>query len=295
VAEKSELRAQISQLADRQLGHVARRQLLELGATPSWIRDQILRGYLIPVHAGVYAVGHVPRGALCRAMAAVLACGEGAALSHWSAAASWDVAEWPAAMEVSAPRRRTRPGLITHRSRTLTGREIRRRHGVRVTSPLRTVLDLQPRLSDDRLVRLVNDLRTRQHMRASAFDELCARSTRIYRLLGDSGLTESELEDLFRRFVTRHRLPMPQLNRWLRIGGRWRRLDAFYPEAGLIIELDSWTFHRDRASFERDRAKDAAALAEGLRTLRGTDRRLRTDGRDEAALIRRLLGGGTDR
>jgi very-short-patch-repair endonuclease len=289
VAEKSELRAQIRQLADRQEGHVTRWQLLELGATPSWVRDQVRRGYLIPVHAGVYAVGHVPRGARCRAMAAVLACGEGAAISHWSAAALWEVAEWPPALEVTAPRRRARPGLITHRSKTLAAHDLRRLHGIPVTSPLRTVLDLQPGITDNRLVRLVNDLRTRKHLRATAFDELCMRSVRIYRLLGDSGLTESELEDVFRRFVTRHRLPMPDLNRWLRIGGRWRRLDAFYPNARLIIELDSWQFHGDRASFERDRAKDAVALAEGLRTLRGTDRRLRRDGREEAAIIRRIL------
>lgn len=289
MSEKSELRAQIRHLADRQRGHVARWQLLELGATRSWIRDQILRGYLIPVHAGVYAVGHVPRDAQCRAVAAVLACGEGAALSHWSAAALWDIAEWPAALEVTAPRRRSRSGLITHRSKTLTSHDLRRRHGVRVTSPLRTVLDLQPGVTDDQLVRLVNDLRTRKHLRATAFNELCTRSVRIYRLLGDSGLTESELEDLFRRFVARHGVPMPQLNRRLQIGGRWRRLDAFYPEAGLIVELDSWQFHGDRASFERDRAKDAAALAEGLRTLRATDRRLRGDGSGEAAIIRRIL------
>jgi very-short-patch-repair endonuclease len=289
VSEKIALLGLILQLAGRQSGYVTRRQLLELGASRTWIHAQITRHYLIPVHAGVYAVGHVPRAAHCRAVAAVLACGEGAALSHWSAAALWDGAEWPPVLEVTAPRRRSRPGLITHRSRTLTSHELRRRHGVRVTAPVRTVLDLQPRVTDDRLVRLVNDLRTRRHLRATAFDELCARSARVYRLLGDSGLTESELEDLFRRFVSRHRLPMPQLNVWLRIGERWRRLDAFYPEAKLIIELDSWTFHGDRASFERDRAKDAAALAEGLRTLRGTDRRLRRDGGEEAATIRRIL------
>jgi hypothetical protein len=66
VPGRGDLRAQIGHLADRQLGHVARWQLLELGATRSWIRGQIVRGYLIPVQAGVYAVGHVPRGGHCR-------------------------------------------------------------------------------------------------------------------------------------------------------------------------------------------------------------------------------------
>lgn len=287
----SALRAQILQLAGRQLGYVTRQQLLELGATSSWIRDQISAHYLIPVHAGVYAVGHVPRHAHCRAMAAVLACGEGAALSHLAAAALWEAAEWPATLEVTAPGRRSRPGLVTHRSRTLDPHELRRRHGVRVTPPVRTVLDLQPRIGDDRLVRLVNELRMARHLRDSGFRELTERSARVRRLLGDGGLTESGLEDLFRRFVARHGLPMPEVNVRRVIGGRRRRLDAFYPEAKLIVELDSWRFHQDRASFERDRAKDAMALAEGLRTVRSTDRRLRGEAAEEAALIRRILAG----
>lgn len=70
---------------------MTRAQLLALGCSSRWIDSQIRQGLLIPVHAGVYAVGHVPRHAHCRTMAAVLACGEGAAASHWSAAALWEV------------------------------------------------------------------------------------------------------------------------------------------------------------------------------------------------------------
>jgi very-short-patch-repair endonuclease len=175
------------------------------------------------------------------------------------------------------------------RSRTLVLSETRRRHGVPVTSPLRTVLDLQTRLTDARLTRLVNDLRTATHLRTTAFEELCGRSRRIDRLLGDGALTRSSLEDLFRSFVARHGLPMPEINLRVRIGGRMRELDALYPAPRLIIELDSWKFHGDRASFERDRAKDASALAEGFRTLRTTHRRLSEGGEDEAALIREIL------
>jgi hypothetical protein len=290
VAEKNPLRGKILQIADRQLGHVTRAQLLALGCTRRWIQSQIARGLLIVVHAGVYAVGHAPRGAHPRAMAAVLACGAGAALSHWSAAALWGVAEWPAALEVTAAGRRARPGLVTHRSRTLTAHDVRRRHGVPVTSPGRTVLDLQSQLDDARLVRLVNDLRTAGHLRATAFAELCRRARRVERLLGDGGITRSALEDLFRAFVTRHGLPMPEPNARVRIAGRMREVDALYREAGLIIELDSWRYHSDRASFERDRAKDAAALAAGFRTLRSTRRRLSAGGQQEAATIREILG-----
>lgn len=109
------------------------------------------------------------------------------------------------------------------------------------------------------------------------------------RLLGDGALTRSALEDLFRAFVARHGLPMPELNARVRIGSRMREVDALYRQARLIIELDSWTHHSDRASFERDRAKDAAALADGYRTLRSTHRRLSQGGAQEAATIREIL------
>lgn len=284
------LRAAISTIADRQLGHVTRAQLFALGATAGWIRSQMRLGWLVRVHAGVYALGHVPRHAHARAVAAVLACGEGAALSHAAAAALWDVARWPRVLEVTAPRERRRPGLITHRSCTLGDRDLRTHHGVRVTSPVRTVIDLAPRLTDARLVRMVNDLRVAGHLGTTAFAELCSRSRRIERLLGrDVGQrpTRSELEDRFRAFTSRHRLPMPVTNALLPESGR--EVDALYPDARLIIELDSFDYHSGRAAFERDRAKDARALADGYRTLRITDRRLRHGGGREAQTIRRIL------
>lgn len=281
----------IARIADRQLGHVTRVQLIALGCSSRWIETQLALGLLIRVHTGVYAVGHVPRHAHCRAMAAVLACGEDAVASGWSAAAFWDAAEWPAVCEVTSPHHRRRPGILTHRSRTLQRGDVRRRHGVPVTSPARTVLDLQSQLSDARLARLVNDLRAAGHLGPTAFGDLCRRSPRVNRLLGDEGrsMTRSELEDLFRGFVKRHRLPMPELNVRLRIGGRVREVDALYRQARLILELDSWRYHGNRTSFERDRAKDALALAEGFRTVRSTHRRLSLEGTEEAAMIRAIL------
>ena len=250
------------------------------------------RGELIPVHAGVYAVGHVPRHAHARSAAAVLACGDGAVLSHAAAAALWGVHEWPATLEVTAPHERRRPGIRTHRSRTLSRREIRTHHGVRVTAPVRTVLDLSPRLSDVRLVRVVNDLRVAGHLGPSATTELYARCPRVNRLLGGGDghgapgrPTRSELEDRFRAFTTRHRLPMPETSAML----NGREVDALYRRERVIVELDSWLHHADRAAFERDRAKDAAALADGHVTVRITDRRLARGGVTEAATIRRIL------
>ncbi|HTU28450.1 MAG TPA: hypothetical protein VMF07_03650 [Solirubrobacteraceae bacterium] len=288
------LRAQISTIADGQLGHITRGQLLALGVTPSWIRSQIRLGWLIPVHAGVYALGHVPRHALARAFAATLACGEGSALSHAAAAALWGAQPWPRLIEVVAPYERRRPGIWTHRSTTLTPQHVRTHQRIRVTTPARTVLDLQPRLTDPQLIRLVNDLRNLNHMHAGAFTELCTQSRRVNRLLGAATdddaperPTRSWLEDRFRRFTQRHDLPMPVVGAVLPHNGR--EVDGLYPTQKLIVELDSWRHHSSRASFERDRAKDADALAHGYRTLRVTDDRLNRDGTEEAARIRRIL------
>ena len=292
---------EISRLADRQHGHVTRRQLLSLGLGPRAIEYRVRIGELIAVHAGVYAVGHVPRHAHARAAAAVLACGDGAVLSHAAAAALWGVQPWPVVMEVTAPRERRRPGIATHRSRTLGRREVRTQHGVRVTAPARTVADLAPRLTDARLIRVVNELRVAGHLGPSATIELYTRCPRVNRLLGDGDgdgdgtrtgapgrPTRSGLEDRFRAFTSRHALPMPEVNARLPVNGR--EVDALYRRERLIVELDSWRFHSDRAAFERDRAKDAAALADGYVTIRITDSRLRHGGAAEAATIRRILG-----
>jgi hypothetical protein len=293
VPRKCPPRTEIAELADRQFGYVKRTHLLALGAGPEWIRSQMTRGWLIRVHSGVYAVGHVPRHVHARSFAAVLACGEGAVLSHASAAALWGAGGWPRTPEVSSPRQCRRPRIRAHLSRTLGGRDTRTHQGIPVTSPVRTVLDLQQRLADPQLVRLVNDLRIAGHLRSGAFAELCRRSRRVERLLGGENArdperpTRSWLEDRFRRFTARHGLPMPQTSATLAHNGR--EVDALYPEQRLIVEVDSWSFHSSRASFERDRAKDADALAHGYRTLRVTDERLSRDGAQEAARIDRIL------
>ena len=255
--------------------------------------------WLIRVHAGLYAVGHVPEHAHAQAYGAVLACGEDVALSHASSAALWDAGKWPQVPEVTACRQIRRPGIHSHQSRTLARGDVRSHLGIRVTSPARTALDLQPRLSDPQLVRLVNDLRVAGHLRSGAFVSLCARSPRIDRLLGSGAEgagdgtpgrpTRSALEDTFRRFTARHGLAMPVIGAILTHNGR--EVDALFVEQKLIIEVDSWAFHSSRASFERDRAKDADALAHGYRTLRVTNERLSLDGADEAARIERILAG----
>src|SRR5579872_575571 len=105
------LERQIAALAKRQRGYVTRPQLMELGLTEKAIRWRAKTGRLIVVYAGVYAVGHVPSLLQDQAMAALLACGTGAVLSHGTAATVWGIFKaWKLPFEVTAAGRHTHKG-----------------------------------------------------------------------------------------------------------------------------------------------------------------------------------------
>ncbi|MFZ1997711.1 MAG: hypothetical protein WAU75_26570, partial [Solirubrobacteraceae bacterium] len=162
---------------------MTRQQLLDLSVPSATIAYWVSNCRLVQVHAGVYALGHQQHTALARAMAAVLACGgDHAVLSHDSAAALWGVRTWPSSPEVTAPHHRRRPGIHTHRTHTLSRHDIRRHHNIRVTSPSRTILDIQGRLTDKQLVRAINELRLHKHLRATVarspeFGPVCVRAS----------------------------------------------------------------------------------------------------------------------
>ena len=167
-------------LALKQHGYVTRLQLLALGMGPGGIKYRIKTGGLIPVYAGVYAVGHIPVAPEARAHAAVLACGDGAVLSHGSAAALWKyVKRWTPPYEVIATWDRRREGIKAHRSTMLTRRDVTRQLGVPVTSPARTVFDMAPRFSTDPAFRrFVNDARLTYTLHLSDLAELLDRHPR---------------------------------------------------------------------------------------------------------------------
>ncbi len=285
----------IAALARKQHGYVTRHQLLALGVGRRAIEYWVGVGLLIPVYAGVYAVGHIPSGQESRAHAAVLACGAGAVLSHGSAAALWKYAKhWTPRFEVIATWDRRRQGINVHRTKTLTRRDITRQLGVPVTSPARTVFDMTPRLKTDAAVRrFVNDARLTRTFHVSDLAELLARHPRhpaTKRLTSflegaRSGPTRSEFEDAFTDFASRYGLPAPITNTEL-LG---YEIDALFPEHRLIVELDGWDFHSDRATFESDRDRDAELLAAGYQTVRITWERLKSQPAREAARLRRIL------
>lgn len=265
---------------------MTRQQLLDLGLPSATIARWLENSRLTAVHTGVYALGHAQHTALARAMAAVLACGDGAILSHDSAAALWGVRTWPATPEVTAPHHRRRKGIRAHRTQTLTRTDIRRQHGIRVTSPSRTILDIQGRLTDKQLVRAVNELRLQKNLRAKELKRLLQNSARIRNLIDpEQNPTRSGNEDAFVAFCRNHGLPIPRTN--VKLFGR--EVDALFEAEKVIVEIDGWDTHKSYKSFESDRKHDAVAAEEGYLTVRVTSARLADDPQAEAERLSRTL------
>jgi hypothetical protein len=285
----------VAALAARQHGNATVVQLRDAGWDDSAILYRVRAGRLFREHTAVYSVGRPAKTALERAAAAVLACGPGAALSHRSALCLWGFAErWHAPpYDVVVTKDRRPKGINVHVCRGLTRKDFRTRHGIRVTSPARTILDNAPTLPQDRLRRIVNDkLRTGELSLAAITDVLVRfalhRGTKLLRAIVDDvadGLTDSEFEDAFRAFCPRHGLPVPEFGVY--IAGH--RTDALFRDAKLIVECDGWAFHNTRERFERDRDRDADTLAAGYATVRITKRRIRGAPEREAARLRKIV------
>ncbi len=287
---------QIAALAKRQGGHVTRVQLLKIGLGPDAIAHRLRMGRLIRVYYGVYAVGRLPTTRRDQAAGALLACGADAVLSHASAAALHGIYKrWPLPLELTTTGDRRPRGLRVHRTSSLFGTEITQHHGLRVTTPARTVLDIAPALATSRLTRIVNDLRLERRLTLDELRGLIERHPRhrgarqIAPLIAeDRGPTRSELEDAFWRFISHYDLPRPILN--ARIDGY--EVDAYFPLERVIVELDGYEVHRTRKKFESDRARDVHFLAnQGIPTVRLTDLRMRHRGDQEAADLHKILEG----
>jgi very-short-patch-repair endonuclease len=265
----------VAQIAARQHGVVSTEQLLRAGLSRSAITRRLRAGRLHRVYRGVYAVGHPGLSTEGKWMAAVLACGDGAALSHRSAAELWrllEVADGPVHATVPvAGGRRSRPGLRIHRVPSLTPADTTRRQGIAVTTPARTLSDLRSVLSRDQFGRAV---------RQAEFRRLPIDATG---LLPDR--TASELERIFLRLVRRYRLPIPEVN--VRVGGY--EVDFLWREQRLIVETDGYRYHRGSAAFEDDHMRDNRLMALGGTVLRFTYRRVVEAPEEVAALVRMHL------
>ena len=279
-------------LAERQHGVVGHRQLLELGLGASTIQRRVAAGRLHPIHRGTYAVGHPTLRGLGRWMAAVLACGSGALLSHRSAAAHLGLL--PSArssIDVTVERnRRGGRGIIVHRTRRIDAADRAVQDGIPVTSVMRTLVDLADVVSRRQLQQAVEraelrgafDLRSLPDLRGRRGRGILESLLDAYR---DPPPTRSELERRFVEFYRRAGLPAPAMN--VVVAGYL--VDAAWHGQRLVVELDSYAHHGTRTAFEEDRRRDAALQLAGYRVLRVTHRRLEAEPAGVSRSIRALL------
>jgi very-short-patch-repair endonuclease len=263
----------IARIAARQHGVISRRQLVDAGLTKFAIHRRAQAGRLHRIHRGVYAVGHPGLSPEGKWMAAVLACGEGALLSHRAAGALWQLLPPPSQIDVTVSGhagRERRDGFVVHRSKTLGPADSTIRDRIRVTSPRRTLADLRAVLPKEE------------------FNE-AVRKAELRRLpvgpLAESDRARTRLESRFLSLCRRHRLPAPEVN--VQIGAD--EVDFLWWNRRLIVEVDGWETHRTRAAFESDRARDARLAVLGYSVLRFTWRQVTEEPGKVAATARALL------
>jgi hypothetical protein len=287
----------IAGLAGRQHGVVARWQLAELGLGRGAIDLRIAAGRLHRVHAGVYAVGHRVLSQRGRWMAAVLACGPGAVLSHRAAAALWGVRR-SSALEVTSPRHRRRPRIITHR-RVLAPDEVTTRAVIPVTTITRTIFDLAAVSPFHDVEAAVNQAEYDEIKDCLSLAALAARyphrrgQATIKRLIAEhrigTTMTRSDLEQAFLAFLDANRLPRPdRTNTHIEAAGRLHECDVVWYRERLIVELDG-PGHRTTRAFHDDRKDDRALKVAGWTVIRVTELHLTIDRRQLAADLRQLL------
>jgi hypothetical protein len=297
VAGSDAATAAIRELAERQYGVVAWRQLAELGLGKRLIVARVERGLLLPIHRGVFALGHRSVGLRGRWMAATLACGPSAVLSHGSAAHLWGVRDSSGPIEVTRRSGHRRPhGVWLHQTRRLPPEQVTVVDGIPVTSIERAFVDMAARLDSRQLER---DLVTADRNRLLDWTELRLLveeavgkwgRNRLRRVIAEvdprAADTLSPLEVDFLALCRRADLPAPEVN--VRVEGRL--VDFCWPASRLIVETDGYRYHDDRPAFERDHESTVALMNAGYKVLRATYRMLQRDPEPFLRLVRDSLG-----
>ena len=293
---------EISQIAVRQRGLISLEQLRRLGISKDAASKRVAAGRLYRVHEGVFAVGYPLLSSHGRRLAAVLACGPNAVLSHRSAAALWGLREdRRTSIDVTAPNRRGRiPRCIdAHRDGALTGVDRTVLHGIPCTTVPRTLLDLAAVIPVWELKKAISEAEVLRLLDHAAVRQLIKRSrgrrgvARLRMLLDDihplTKRTRSEMERLFLDMCARACLPEPEVNVKLDVDGRRLEPDFFWRDVGLIIEADSRRYHDTDSAFQSDRRREQRLLLAGWRVARCTWEQVEREPRDLAETIRRLL------
>jgi very-short-patch-repair endonuclease len=270
----------VAETASAQWGVMSLDDLRRCGLSPSAVSDRVAKGVLHRVHRGVFAVGHPNLRLEGRLLAALKACGEDAVLSHFSAAALWDVVGWDDRHpEVTVVRSGTRVhrGIRVHRTQALDARDVTRHKGIPITSPARTLVDLAAILDERPLRRAVREAQARQRVNVRQLLEAMTRLgprrgvRKLGRIItGGAAPTRSELEDVVLDLILRGGLAHPDVNRPLIVGGRRVVPDFRWPDQHLVLEADGAAWHDNDVTRQDDAARQAWLEAHGERVVRVT-------------------------
>jgi very-short-patch-repair endonuclease len=279
---------------------MSRQQLLAAGIEPTAIKRRLRSGKLELVHRGVYGLPHTHDLPLAAETAALLACGEGAVLSHHSAVTLWGLRPGTARpVHVTIPGARGCPtleGVRVHRSVRLTPADIQLHHGLPITSPARALLDVAADLTDRDVERMLDEgLFVLRILTLPQVADVLARAgrpgkARLARVVAnhrDSTRTDSPPEERLLGLIRAAALPEPHLQaRRLDY-----RLDFFWPELALAVEVDAYGTHGSPARFEADRRRDSRLLTEaGITVLRLTKAMIEQRPWEAIALLARAIG-----
>ncbi|MDQ3675430.1 MAG: endonuclease domain-containing protein [Actinomycetota bacterium] len=281
---------------------IALRQLREVGLTAEAARKRVAIGRWRQVHAGVYAVSHAKLTREGHWMAAVLACGPGAVLSHRSAAALWGLRrDNRATSDVTSKRRRgrSRTGITAHQGHLLA-REVETIDGIPCTSLARTLLDLAEVVDRRGLERAIDRAEQLRLLDMHAVNDVLERANGrrgaplLRSVLAEhyaaSTLTASELEERFLLICLTAAVSAPQVNAWIALEhNTGYRADFLWRTQRLIVEVDGHATHGTRQAFERDRHRDQRLTLAGYRVVRFTWRQITEEPERVAETLRALL------
>lgn len=289
----------LRRLAARNHGRLNRAQILNAGATRHQITAWVKAGWLTREHRGVYLFGPAPAARTGRFASALETMGPKATLSFRAAGGEWEVLRGAVPTEVTLPRscaRRKRKAIIVHRA-DLPPEHVTTRHGLRITTLVRTILDLAAVLTPRELDRAFEQAQVRHGLRPEdvAAEVLCRAgypgTPKLRALLRDGVDPEgvaSVLELRFLALCEQHGIPRPLVN----VPFEGCRPDFRWPGALLVVETDSRQFHDTIAARRRDAQKDARLRAAGYTVIRLCWRDVVADPAAAVAAIREALGVG---
>ncbi len=273
----------IARLAARQHELVERDQLRALGLTPRQIDYRLQVGRLHRRHRTVYVVGSPKLTLEGERLAAVLAAGPGAVLSHAAACHHWRLLRHrPPHLDVTVrtPGGRSTKGLVIHRHPTLRPQDTTTRLHIPVVRPARAILDLAQTSPRALIIQAIDEAHVQRLARGPHLNAVVAAYPRhpaahvlkdiVTTHIGGSTLTDTDLEDLFLEICRKHGLPQPATQH--RIGRL--TVDFAFPDARIAIETDGGKYHGTPAAVRRDHRRDSYVIRKGWQVLRFSDEQI---------------------